>query len=495
MINKIRFNAVALVGALALSGGAANAQVAEYEVTILPPIPDSFATVVQGLNNNGDLVGYAQFNPNPYYLRGWKWSAAEGMVLLPAPPGVDTLRYAARDINDAGVIVGDGGGDSGEAWRLENGVYTLLGTIEGDPLSTGVGINESLVVVGFSGSPSIGHAKHLYRYTDDEGMVTLLFGKATGINESRQISGYSEWASGGGWQAARISPTGDVLFLGVLPGRNDSFGYGINQFGQVVGTSRRNDSSTAFVYTDGVGMQALPEVSRWNSAGEINSMGTIIGNGGDPNQAYVWTSSTGSRLLTDLIDPALQITVRTAVDLNEFGQIAAWGFDVGNRVWVQMLLTPKNVEIMPESLSVTRGFVVAGTLQDLFASDDLRLDVRAGLTLFLGESPLQVSVTGTSLVETPSELRFKLESSANTPGLTQTIELFNYDTSSYEQVDLAIPGPTDGIVEVVITTNPGRFVQAGTREMRARLVYRQIGLTLLWPWSARLDQAVWTIVP
>ena len=325
---------------LFLAGSALNAQTVEYEVTILPPIPDSFATVVLGMNNHGELVGYAQLPRNPFFLRGWKWSQAGGMVLLPAPPGINALRYAARDINDAGVIVGDGGGDSGEAWRLENGVYTLLGTIPGDPLSTGVSINESGDVVGFSGNPSIGHANHAYRYKYGESMVILLFGKSTAINDSGQVSAYSAGAVGGNWQAARVSPTGDVLWLGVLPGRNDSFGYGINQFGQVVGTSRRGDSSTAFVYTDGVGMQALPEVSRWNGAGEINSMGTIIGNGRDPKQGYVWTSSTGARLLTDLIDPALRITVDTAVDLNEFGQIAARGFDIGNRVFVQLLLTP-----------------------------------------------------------------------------------------------------------------------------------------------------------
>ena len=104
-------------------------------------------------------------------------------------------------------------------------------------------------------------------------------------------------------------------------------------------------------------------------------------------------------------------------------------------------------------------------------------------------------MTGTSPVEVPSELRFTLEASANTPGLTQTIELFNYDTSLYEQVDLSVPGAMDSIVEVVVTTNPERFVQAGTREMRAKVVYQRVGLTLLWPWSARLDQTVWTIVP
>ena len=95
----------------------------------------------------------------------------------------------------------------------------------------------------------------------------------------------------------------------------------------------------------------------------------------------------------------------------------------------------------------------------------------------------------------PVELRFTFEASVNTPGLTQSVQLFNYDTSSYEQVDLAVPGAMDTVVEVVITTNPGRFVQAGTGEMRAKVLYKQVGFTLLWPWSAKLDQAVWKITP
>ena len=331
---------VVLAAVLSLAGSALNAQTVEYEVTILPPIPDSFATVVLGMNNHGELVGYAQLPRNPFFLRGWKWSQAGGMVLLPAPPGIDALRYSASDINDAGVIAGDGGGDSGEAWRFQNGEYTLLGTIEGDPLSISGGINENGDIAGYSGNPSFGRPKHFFRYTDQSGMVSLLSGRGRDINDLGVMTGYKEFTSGGGWEAVRIDPDGNVLFLGFLPGRRDSFAHGINEFGQVVGTSRSSESSQAFVYTDGVGMQGLPTVSRWNSAGAINSMGHIVGGGGDPRRGFVWTPSTGSRVLTDLIDPALQITVDNAVDINDSGQIAARGFDVGNRVFVQLLLTP-----------------------------------------------------------------------------------------------------------------------------------------------------------
>ena len=153
------------------------------------------------------------------------------------------------------------------------------------------------------------------------------------------------------------------------------------------------------------------------------------------------------------------------------------------------------VLIHPNSFLIVRGALNGGGLTDLFVSDDMKLDVRAGLTLFLGEPPLQVVVVGTSPVGTPSELRFLLEASVNTPGLTQSVQLFNYDTSLYEEVDFSVPGFSDASAVVVITTNPERYVQVGTREMRAKVVYRQVGFTLLWPWSASLDQAVWTIAP
>ncbi len=153
-----------------------------------------------------------------------------------------------------------------------------------------------------------------------------------------------------------------------------------------------------------------------------------------------------------------------------------------------------DLRVMPDSYTLVRGFLVGGGLSNLFFSDDMRLEVRAGITLFLGESPLQVVIIATSPVDVPSELRFRVESNANTPGLTQTIELFNYDSSLYEEVDLSVPGAMDSGVQVVITTNPQRFVQAGSREMRARLVYEQVGLVLLWPWMARIDQTVWTIL-
>jgi probable HAF family extracellular repeat protein len=331
---------VVIAGILLFGGGTLNAQSVEYDVTVIPPVPGSWNWIVRGINNHGEVVGWAQFSGDPFFLRAWKWSQAGGMELLPAPPGRDALRYGARDLNDSGVVAGDGGGDGGEAWRFQDGVYTLLGTVGSDPLSTAGGINENGDIAGYSGDPSFGRPKHLYRYTDDDGMVSLLSGRGTDINDSRQVTGYKENTFGGGWEAVRIDADGGVLFLGVLPGRNDSFGFGINNAGQVVGTSRRDESSTGFVYTDEAGMRAIPTVSRWNAAVAINSRGHVVGSGTDPGRAFHWAPETGTRTLTSLIDPSLEISVSSARDINDRGQIAAYGTDLAHGGWVQLLLTP-----------------------------------------------------------------------------------------------------------------------------------------------------------
>ena len=48
------------------------------------------------------------------------------------------------------------------------------------------------------------------------------------------------------------------------------------------------------------------------------------------------------------------------------------------------------------------------------------------------------------------------------------------------------------MVMVTITTNPGRFIQAGTRTLRARMGYFDRGVIAV-NWSAKIDQAVWDV--
>ena len=156
---------------------------------------------------------------------------------------------------------------------------------------------------------------------------------------------------------------------------------------------------------------------------------------------------------------------------------------------------PQNTVVPPDSYSLFRGILTGGGLGDLFASDDSWMTVRPGITLSNLERPVQLLLRGTAATESPTELRFRLEAHASIDGIGQWIDLWNYDTNSYEQVDFMIATTADSIVEVSITVDPERFVQAGTKKMRARVSYDEAGIVFLFPWLISFDQTVWVIVP
>jgi hypothetical protein len=167
--------------------------------------------------------------------------------------------------------------------------------------------------------------------------------------------------------------------------------------------------------------------------------------------------------------------------------------DVTGRTEALLWVRPSEVFVLPSGFSLFRGTLTGGGLSELQASDDQWLSARVGIALFATESPLQLIVTGTSPVQTPSELRFTLEARVSTPGLAQKVYLFNYVTGLYEEVGSWPGSATDSIVEVTVTTNPERFVQAGTREMKAKVAYFQVGPVPQLAWSAYLDHTFWTV--
>ncbi|MCH7903013.1 MAG: hypothetical protein IH944_00430 [Armatimonadetes bacterium] len=151
--------------------------------------------------------------------------------------------------------------------------------------------------------------------------------------------------------------------------------------------------------------------------------------------------------------------------------------------------------VVPDSFTLFRGVLTGGGLSDLLASDDSWMTVLPGITLNQAERQVQLVIEGTSPTETPSELRIRVEAHAEINNIGQWIELWNYDTNSYEQVDFMIATTVDSIVEVSITVDPGRFIQAGTKKMRAKVSYKEAGIVLFFPWLISFDQTVWVIVP
>ncbi|HLK14532.1 MAG TPA: hypothetical protein VKT78_06980, partial [Fimbriimonadaceae bacterium] len=151
--------------------------------------------------------------------------------------------------------------------------------------------------------------------------------------------------------------------------------------------------------------------------------------------------------------------------------------------------------VYPSALTVFRGVVVSGGLPQLLQSDDDRLVVNSGPTLNTSESPVILQLASTAPNPTATALRFFIESQASTPGLTQVVELWDYNASGWVQVDSRPVSPrTDSRVSLIVS-NPNAYIQSGARAMRAQLRYYQSGPTLAYPWQVRVDQAIWGFYP
>jgi probable HAF family extracellular repeat protein len=229
------------------------------QMTALPPFPGGYSSYATGVNNRGQVVGWAEngvhdptCDPSFQVLqfRAAIWEPNGQMQELPPLPGDSTS--AATAINDYGQVVGISG-DCGvaigsvsarHAVLWENGVPIDLGNIGGDAWNTATAINNQGTIVGFANTaPGTAKSYEAFIWTKSGGMKSL--GKfsdasrsaAFGINEKGQIVGL---AVGGGpfgirpvlWKNNSMT---DLNFL-ALPGSPYMLLAGdINQRGVIVG--------------------------------------------------------------------------------------------------------------------------------------------------------------------------------------------------------------------------------------------------------------------
>lgn len=302
-----------------------------YVVEDLGTLPGDTSSVAWGINANGAVVGWSFGQAGS---RAFLYTDSGGMVALPGLP--DRPRSVARDINDAGVIVGSasaGGGDIGHAVLWSGGSVQDLGTLGTGDYSEAWGINNFGQIVGSSytngGSGLSG--VHAFLYTQAEGMVDLTPDSDTGfagdINDAGQVTGSKTALYG--YHAFRWQG-GSFVDLGVLPGFAHSFGWAINAAGQVTGnsTSASGNSEQLFRSIDGGGLQNLGGTGEHNVAWGINASGQVVGTRGNTQRrAILYTDEGGLQDLDTLIDPSLGWVLLGASDINDAGQIVGEAFN------------------------------------------------------------------------------------------------------------------------------------------------------------------------
>ena len=144
------------------------------------------------------------------------------------------------------------------------------------------------------------------------------------------------------------------------------------------------------------------------------------------------------------------------------------------------------------TLNIERGLLMAGGVNDLLFSDDSRLQLRPAPVFSTGQNPVSLVLEGTSPQANPASMTFRYEGQATATAVQRTVEAFNFSTGQWVSVDTGASTMTDSSVAINIASAPA-FVEDGTNKVRVRIGFRANGPIFAYPWTARVDRAVWDI--
>ena len=309
------------------------------------PLGTALPGSAHGINDRGVVVGVVR---TPEGLeRGFVWHPRTRQATQIATFGGQNSQ--ANDVNDKGVVVGaaESATNDDRAFRYDSrtGVVQDLGTLGGDT-AVARAINERGVVVG-EAETAAGET-HAFRWDPRTGRMQDLGtlggerSSAHDINDKGVVVGDARTAQFL-THAFRWDPRERVMDdLGVLPGTVVSFARGINDRGDIVGStdsvadnaeraflwSARTRTMRAFLDSGGTspGTCCNGPVTR---ATAINDRGLVVGSQEDVkgSRAYVWSARTGQVLLPGLGTE----NSASADDINDRGTI------VGNPLvrWIE----------------------------------------------------------------------------------------------------------------------------------------------------------------
>ena len=219
-----------------------------------------------GINDADQIIGYT---PGP---RGFIWTAAGGAVDLGWLD--DAYRFTMPSaINASGVVVGYSASRPFR-WTTAKGIEAL--TFPYGDYGQAVAVNDVGEIAGFLGYAAYDDTRRAVLWTADNQFSSVLCcaSWATGINESRAITGIKEARTAFLW-----TPASGAREIGFLPRTNRSKAVDVNGSGQVVGNSSTAFVYRVFVWSEATGMQDISVLAGKSVcfATAINDRGHVIG--------------------------------------------------------------------------------------------------------------------------------------------------------------------------------------------------------------------------
>ena len=317
--------------AAAAPGLAQPTGVTAYEVTSIGVLEGHRVSSAQELDEFARIVGLSGNAPHKTVL----W--VNGELFTPTvPPGGETGNFAGISPT-SGLIVGSSlvnDRSRPAAWRIGGG-STMLPLLGGSIICYSATANDYGWIVGGCAAADRSALWPRLDAPIDLGSLGNQFGDegANDINELGEIVGRSSNAQ----HITRpyLWRDGQMIDIGGEPTDAWGFANGINDFTEVVGyfSNPPPGRREAYFWRNGE-ITVLPEPyppCGLHKAREINDAGIIVGQAGDANcnrlYATVWERDDNFHpyLLNDHIPRHPDVTLVTADDVNEAGQIAAFG--------------------------------------------------------------------------------------------------------------------------------------------------------------------------
>ncbi len=147
---------------------------------------------------------------------------------------------------------------------------------------------------------------------------------------------------------------------------------------------------------------------------------------------------------------------------------------------------------LPRGFVVTGGAPGFGTITEMYDSDDRTLEVRAVKPFEIAAPSAAIETWTEASSQSATEITLAVESRSTGLPCRQSVELYDFQAGGWVVLDTRFVGSNDQRLMLDVSANATRFIQPGTRQVRARIAANDWGIPVV-GWSYHIDRVNWIV--